>query len=64
MSNTTEKICKNCINYMESTDKKGFWHYECCRILFGTQNGMNVHSFIRRAVKPTDACTNFAQKTR
>ncbi|MBQ8686181.1 MAG: hypothetical protein IJ517_00270 [Alphaproteobacteria bacterium] len=64
MSNATEKVCKNCVNFMTSTDKRFRLVCECCRFVFGTQNGMNVHSFVRRSVKPTDTCANFAQKTR
>lgn len=64
MSKTPEKICLNCINYIETTDQKRQPVHECCRIVFGVQNNMNVHYAVRRPVNPYDTCDFFTQKTR
>ena len=60
----SDNICKNCMNFMETTNQKQLPVYECCRLVFGKQNNMNVHSLVRHCVKPTDSCSHFSQKTR
>ena len=64
MTDTSKKICINCINFMESTDKHNQPITECCRMVFGKQNNMNVHHIVRRPVTPSDTCAFFMQKTR
>lgn len=64
MPDTLEKKCKNCINFIETTDKHNHLVTECCRMVFGKQNDMNVHHIVRHPVTPSDTCAFFMQKTR
>lgn len=64
MTDTSKKICINCINFMESTDKHNQPVKECCRMVFEKQNHTNIRHLVRRQVTPSDTCAFFMQKTR
>lgn len=64
MPDTSEKKCANCLNFIETTDNNNQSVTECCRIVFGKHNNMNVHYAVRRQVTPSDTCSFFMQKTR